>query len=1102
MKRIILLIAIMLSGISVFSQILDLKFSTLPNEDHLSSSYATAIAQDTFGYIWIGTTDGLNRFDGYDFKVYKSVQRDSSTLISNNIFCIYNDSHGRLWIGSGFGLCRYNRYFDSFERIVSTADSAGLENLYISCINEDRNGNLYISTVRYIYLFNEKNGNFSKVLRIEHGDISSFLFDNENNLWIGASSNGGLYYYNTKSKKLTRYSTSENNSNSLSNNSVMSVALRKNKIWVTTSGGGINSYDFINHKFKRYPSGNSYEIYGKRIYVDNSDILWECDLTGLKIYDEKSDSFYPYYYNQSDPLSIKKSAVSIFQDRQGNYWTLHSPGGISIRYVPVGFKSYDTNPARFWHTSIENISAICEDAQGNLWLGNPFNGIDIFYWRLGKRITYNYDSHDKYSLGKGSINTIFRDSHNTMWIGTYFGGLQYFNPENKRFISYMHDSRDSSSIACNDVRSIAEDTEGNLWIVVHGKGLDKFNRKTKTFTHYNEANYNFSNDWAFQVLCDNENNIWVASTWGLNRLKHGSRTFDNFFSDQNDSNSLSGSEIVSLCQDTKDNIWIGTTNGLNLYDKINNCFKRINLPAGNKYICGIQDDKANNLWISTLGGIINLDTKTLFTISFDKKDDLLTNEFNQRAVYNDDNNKLFFGSLKGVIFFNPDSLKINKEKPKVIISNFRIFFEEISDYSDGSVLKKQICLTDTLILRYKQNIITFEFVASNLIHPEKNQYKYIMEGFDTRWTNAGAKREAKYTNLDPGKYTFRVKASNNDGIWNNQGTSLFIRILPPWYKTWWFYSLCGITVIFIFVLFYLIRTQQLRKQKKELTLRVEERTRQLSEMNELLLSQTNDLNDTNALLEERQQRIEDQAKSLTNANNELKILNSSKDKFFSIIAHDLRGPFSNILGFTDLLLKDFDTMDNAQKKDVAKYINSSTIRVYDLLENLLKWAASQTNKLNFNPTVINIKEIITENINLFCDFARKKEINIIFEKIDVEEVFADYEMVNTILRNLINNALKFTLTGGTITIEIQNVKNFAVLSVNDTGIGMDEAYMEKLFSLDNTESRPGTEEEKGSGIGLILCKEFVEKNGGKISVISSKGKGSTFSFTLPLFSGK
>ncbi|MFO7655488.1 MAG: two-component regulator propeller domain-containing protein [Bacteroidales bacterium] len=1101
MKRKLLLLGLIMFFKSSYPQVHDLKFYSLPNENNLSGSFTTSIAQDTLGYIWIGTTNGLNRFNGYDFKVYKKKQNDINSLVSNNIFNLFTDSKGRLWIGSGFGLCIYNPLYDSFTRVASTDDSSGLECLYIKYINEDRHKNLYVAAENKIYIFNEARNMFSEIISLESYFIKTFLFDLQNNLWIGTGDEGGLFCYNILNKSLIRYIADNNNTNSLSNNNIVSLALRDGILWMTTLGGGINSLNLNNKIIKRYPFGESYESFGRSMYLDKNNYLWQCDLTGIKLYDESTDSFFGYYFNETDPFSIKKTAVSIFQDRQGNYWTLHSPGGVGISYIPRGFYGSGANSSEYSIPSNENISAISEDIQGNLWLGMYNNGVDVINGLLHEKITYYNDPSDKQSFGRGSVYTIFRDSEDVMWAGTYFGGLQYFDPTTSRFFSFTHVPGDSGSIACNDVRSVAEDSKGNLWLAVHGKGVDKFNKKDRKFSHFNASKNNLSNDWAYQVLCDHEDNIWVATVWGLNRLKKDEKLFENYISDENDTSSLTGNEVLSLYQDKDKNIWIGTTNGLNFYDKNTNAFKRINLNSSCNHICAILDDREGNIWVSTLKGLVWFNLKSGKSLEFDKNDGLFAGEFNVRAAYKNNENVLFFGNIKGVNYFNPDSLKINKTIPKVIISGIKLFYEEVTDYSPNSILQKHISYTDTLILKYMQSIITFEFLALNLIHADKNQYEYMLEGFDPKWNRSGNRREASYTNLNPGKYTFRVRASNNDGLWNYEGASIYLRILPPWYRTWWFYTLCVLFISGSFIFIYLYRTAQLRKQKNLLSQKVDESTRQLKEINKLLKAQTTDLNNTNALLEERQQQIEEQSTSLANANEELKVLNSGKDKLFSIIAHDLRGPFNNILGFSDILLNDFEKMDEIQKKNIAGYIYTSTNKVYNLLENLLKWAASQINKISFTPELINTHKLVTDNLKLYHEIARKKGVDIIFKESGVEYVFADYEMVNTIMRNLITNAIKFSLEGGVVEVLTVKEKKHAKISVTDNGIGMEKKFLDHLFSTEYNESRPGTNDERGSGLGLILCKEFVEKNGGVISVLSEVGKGSTFSFTLPLDQG-
>ena len=390
------------------------------------------------------------------------------------------------------------------------------------------------------------------------------------------------------------------------------------------------------------------------------------------------------------------------------------------------------------------------------------------------------------------------------------------------------------------------------------------------------------------------------------------------------------------------------------------------------------------------------------------------------------------------------------------------------------------------------------------MNSEKNQYAYQLEGFDREWTYVGTRREVTFTNLDPGNYMFRVKASNNDGIWNEEGKSIAITILPPWWQTMVFRVFAVFFVLALLVGFYFYRINRLEKQKIYLEKLVKKRTREIEQKNTLLTRQTTELNDSNTLLEERQQKIEEQTEDLVThkenleeANAHLKELNSTKDKFFSIIAHDLKNPFNTILGFSELLNMKYDQLTEEKKLRYLEIIFTSSRNIYNLLENLLQWARTQTDKIAFDPVVFNLKQLVEQNITLLKETLTNKKINIEQKITDPCDVYADRNMINTVIRNLLTNAIKFTNSGGNISVNSLKKNGHIEFSIKDSGIGMSADETEKLFSVDATFLREGTEGETGTGLGLILCKEFVAKNGGAIWVKSDPGKGSSFLFTVP-----
>jgi len=378
-----------------------------------------------------------------------------------------------------------------------------------------------------------------------------------------------------------------------------------------------------------------------------------------------------------------------------------------------------------------------------------------------------------------------------------------------------------------------------------------------------------------------------------------------------------------------------------------------------------------------------------------------------------------------------------------------------------------------------------------MINPEKNEYAYMLEGFDDDWNYIGSRREATYTNLDPGKYVFRVIASNNDGVWNKEGASIKVIVYQPWWKALWFRILVVLLVILSFISFFYLRTGQLRKQKQVLEDKVRQSTLELQEKNKQLMEKSNHLNEINTLLEERQQEILEKSTKLQE-------LNTSKDRLFSIIAHDLTSPFNSILGFTELLHTTYEEMDKEERQEMAASINESARRVYSLLDNLLNWARTQTNRIKYDPISLDLESLAKETLEVYKFRLDKKKISYEVRNKTKSKAFADTDMVQSILRNLLSNATKYTPEKGKISIIIEQDGNEVRTSIEDTGIGISKGIYNNLFNLDKSSSQEGTDGEKGSGIGLILTNEFIGLNGGTLSIRSKDGEGSTFSFTLPM----
>ncbi len=1082
------------------AQVLDMHFISPIKDKSFEKNNVSCIAQDSIGYIWIGTEHGLYKFNGSNLLSYHFKVSDTTSLVDNNIIQLYVDKKGDLWIVTMFGICVYQKTYDNFKYIANEANFAGLESLQVSSIQEDQAGEIYVATGNTVYKYDKSVGAFHVFYKIGEGSISQFIFDNNNNLWIAALGNWGLTFYNPSENKVERFTHDKNNSNSISSNSVKDIVLQGNLLWIGTDGTGVNSFNLETRKFKRYSLPDSYAGYTLKTYVDKDNYFWSCDLTGIKLYDKQNDYFLGYYGNTDDGTSLRSSVTSFFQDRQGNYWVGYSPGGVDMRVVPKGFQKYSDNPGKSWHFSGNNITAIEFDSNGNWWLGNGFNGIDIFNWQTGEINTYHYDSSDAFSLGKGGVSSIYRDRNNTMWIGTNFGGLQYYDRAKDRFYSYKNDPNDSSSIANNDVRSIVEDKEGNLWIVVHGKGIDRFNTKGSKFYHYNSANNNLANDWAYQVLFDSEENLWVATAWGISKLLKGEETFETSFYLPNDSNTISSNVINCLFEDSKNQIWLGTTGGLCKYRSETNNYQRFYADLLVESINAIEEDTKGNLWMSTNDGIIKFNPETKEILSFDESDGLLGGIYHVRSVAKGEDNNLFFGGIDGMTVFDPADLKFNTEKPEVIITGFNLFYEPVNTYGNNSVLKKHISETDIIELNSDQNIIGFEFIATNFINAEKNRFKYKLEGVDKDWVDNANSNVANYTQLQPGRYTFRVIASNNDNVWNNKGASLEILINPPWWQTIWFKIIVLFSVVFVL---YLVIRQRMAKL-----------IRQKTQLEEMVLERTNTLNEKNILLEKRQLIIESQSEELIVQAEELRVtaedieeknieltkINETKDKLFSIIAHDLLNPFNVILGFTDSLIENFETWDEKGKLEVLNYVKDSSESAFTLLENLLHWSRSQEGMIDFNPVFIDASQTINSVLEEVSSFALKKEVEIVNLFNDkLLKVYADEDMFRLICRNLLMNAIKFSnpKTSVFINAEPDYKKSYIRFSVSDHGVGMEKEKADNLFNSANKSSTRGTKGEKGVGLGLILCLDFVKAHKGEIWVESQINRGTTIFFTIP-----
>ncbi|MCK5465011.1 MAG: hypothetical protein KAI95_18420, partial [Bacteroidales bacterium] len=576
---------------------------------------------------------------------------------------------------------------------------------------------------------------------------------------------------------------------------------------------------------------------------------------------------------------------------------------------------------------------------------------------------------------------------------------------------------------------------------------------------------------------DREKYIWVGTYGGgLNRLDPTTGNFIGYVHDPNNPQSISNNRIRCIFEDLQGTLWVGTDHGLNKMGKETGRFTAYTTKDGlpNNVIYSILPDQQGNFWLSTNRGLSKFNPVDLSFRNYDEEDGLQSNEFNTGAYHLSESGEMFFGGINGFNIFHPDSIRENVFIPPVLITNFKLFNKPVEIGRD-SPLKKSITETTEIILTHRQNFVSFEFAAFNYINAEKNQYKYMLEGVDPDWVDAGNRRFADYPGLQPGKYTFRVLGSNNDGTWNNEGDKILLIIRPPWWRSIPAYIIYALLLVFIIYGYTRIRTYRLEQLRKMLENQVEERTREIARQKEEIESQRDSLQE----------------------------LNATKDRLFRIIAHDLKNPMTALMSITQSLTMAYHELEETDREEAILQVDKAAGDLLRLLDNLLQWTTSQTGKMPFNPERFDLSVSANESHSLAVPLARKKKILLESNIPEGSWVKADRNMISTVFRNLLSNAIKFTPERGRVTLELKHFSeedgpDYYEVTVSDSGIGIPKDRLDQLFRMDNTWTTRGTANESGTGLGLLLCYDFVIRNHGSIRAESETGKGSRFIFTIPV----
>jgi ligand-binding sensor domain-containing protein/two-component sensor histidine kinase len=867
LNAVMLIVSIILFiSVMLFPASGDYKFNQLTEADGLSQSTIFAMLQDSQGYLWLGTVEGLNRYDGYEFRVYVNNPDDSTSISDDFISTIFEDSKGNIWIGT------INGYFNKFDRKTETFTHYNV-NDYFESVKE--HGQEYYD---YPLAFS-RNHLYS---------ITSIVEDADNFLWIGTWGNG-IIRFDIKNKTAVHFFNLPDYHLSLSSNRIMDILIDKeNTLWVATFGGGLNrviSARKVSHtkeEFSKYEvlffsykhnDNNSNSISDDKIiklFEDNDETLWIgtyngglnklekkdkslppaqikftkylvrentenclCNNTVMDIVQDldgdiwigtfgggidklnlERESFTHYYNDGTTAASLPDNEVlSLLVDNSGLIWVgAHLGGGVTkIQKNFTKFQSIRKADEKRRGLNDDIVWSIYRDCNKDYWVGTYRGGLNFINNEKNIYKSYKFDSNNQNSISNNHIRVIKGDNFNNLWIGTYNGGVNRFNIKTGKFTRFNYNSKNKNSLSSNQVQDILIESDTVIWVAAFGGGLNKLNFKTNSayenpvFTNYAHDSFNpttISDNRIYTLYIDKRNNLWVGTYGGgLNKFNRNSETFENFQTIPGNPNSLSNNKILSIFEDSAGFLWIGTSGGgLNKLNLSTNEFKHFTIEDGltSGVVYGILEDNSKNLWLSTDDGIFRLETRNSRVTHFGLEDGLLNLEFSGGAYFKDKDGLLYFGGIKGINYFHPDSIRTNLYVPRVVISSINLYTQRLK----GEV--------DELVLSYDQNFVSFEFSSLDFSNPTENHYAFKLEGLDNdlKYVDAGH-RVANYINLPAGEYSFQVWGTNSDGLWSKSGTSVKLIIKPPFWLTWWFVTLI---IIVVGSLLYYLSTNRIKHQ--------------------------------------------------------------------------------------------------------------------------------------------------------------------------------------------------------------------------------------------------------------------------------------------------
>jgi len=1049
-------------------------FSSYAIADGLSQSVVNCIFQDSRGFIWIGTQNGLNCFNGYTFEIYTYKPGDSTSISNNWIYAIDEDAEGNLWIGTKSGLNKFYFREKQFRRFSYPVPYEMDVTNYIYDVKCARDGMIYINTPPVLTVMDPVKhtyNHFHSGLPYD-GAVNDhklpLLEDATGNLWIGTTR--GLAFFQASSKRFTRYLHSADDAGSISDNHITALHQgNAGQLWIGTSNG-LNLFQAATRSFLHYNTGTGLSgNFIRDLLTETDGTLWAAtEGGGLNRISIISDRAVHVDHFSRDHDGINHNIVlSLAVDRSNNLWIGTLSGINKTDLKRPKFKLYRKNNTPSSVDLTGNvIASLYKDQAGILWVGTWGEGLNLYDRKTGKVEHYTSRMSGRYAIPNDYIHTIMADANRRIWLGSR-DGLLVYDPVNRSFVRPAEGTGIKTFPGLQGLRiyTMIQDRKRNYWIATQD-GLYMVNTSTGQTMHFSDHNQSLklSANLVYALFEDSQGWIWIGTVNGLDVYHPGTGNMKHYSKNGGKPGSLADNFITCIAEDSGGNIWIGTNTYVNRWDRQKGIFDYFAQEQGipGNLIYSILKDKQNQLWFATGNGLCRFDPASGKFRTFTTEEGLQSPEFNLGASCLCPDGEILVGGMNGFNSFYPDSIRDNPHIPPIV-------FTSASSVTKGIRTSIPFREKQLIDLNYTENSFSIEFAALEFTNPAKNRFAYKLEGIDEDWVDIGNRNFVSFSGLQPGEYILRVIGSNNDGRWNETGVSMTIRIHPPWYRSSLAYTLYILLIIAAIYSYIKIRERNHIRDRKMLEQKVRERTLQ----------------------------IEAQKKEILEKNIELNELNVSKDKFFSIIAHDLRNPFNAIIGLTDVLLMGAYDKDAGKVRSTLEHIHSSSQQAHELLENLLLWARSHTRSMAFKPEPLHLKSMVEEAIDLVSVLAERKNIRILAETGACDGVTGDRNMIHTVIRNLLTNALKFTHKNGEVKVVVTSCEEGCMIIVSDNGVGIPQERIPTLFSIDTAHKTKGTEQEPGTGLGLILCREFIHRHGGRLEVNSQPGQGSEFRVILP-----